>query len=73
MTFLFMLWGVILAKNANAYIDPGIAVAIWQLLLAGLVGAVFFIRTLRLRFMQIFLWAVHLVKRRARSEESESE
>lgn len=70
---LFIAWSAILPNNANAYIEPGIMVAIWQLLLAGLVGAIFFIKTLRIRITQIFLWVMHFFKKRPKNQKGEIE
>lgn len=35
------------APDAQAYIDPGSGTLLWQLLLAGLVGAMFWVQRLR--------------------------
>jgi hypothetical protein len=36
--------GLIFASNAYAYIDPGSGALLWQMLVAGFVGALFYFR-----------------------------
>jgi hypothetical protein len=44
--FIFLLQGFVLVNFAQAYIDPGTGSFIFQLLIAGLLGSLFFIKTI---------------------------
>lgn len=43
-------------KSAHAYIDPGMGSLIWQLLLAGVLGASFFIHKIWRHIRAMFSW-----------------
>ncbi|OGR87174.1 MAG: hypothetical protein A3A86_05865 [Elusimicrobia bacterium RIFCSPLOWO2_01_FULL_60_11] len=42
-----ILWGFLAPEPAYAYIDPGMGALAWQMLLAGVFGAAFFIHRMR--------------------------
>ncbi len=44
MIFLVLVLMVVLGSPASAYTDPGSGALIWQLLVAGFIGSMFYIR-----------------------------
>jgi hypothetical protein len=39
----FVIFSLFFATNAQAYVDPGVGYFLWQTVLAGLVGSLFFV------------------------------
>lgn len=58
---LLAIW-IVSAPNAYAYIDPGSGTLLWQLLLAGMFGAIFWIHRLRLWLKSVVTWIATRLK-----------
>lgn len=60
---LLILWMLLaVPSSAHAYVDPGTGAMLWQLILAMVAGALFFIREIRARLFA----ALRFVARRNR-------
>lgn len=60
--FVLMAIWVVTAPDAHAYIDPGSGSLLWQLLLAGLVGAMFWLHRLRTWLASAVTWVIVRLK-----------
>jgi len=55
-SFILIVWGLFTPRVSHAYIEPGMATVLWQLLLGGLIGASFFFHKIRFAITRLIAW-----------------